>query len=31
MTLGQEFGGFAANIAHAANEVERSARNSCAS
>jgi aspartate ammonia-lyase len=26
MTLGQEFGGFAANIAHAAKEVERSAR-----
>ena len=26
MTLGQEFSGFAANIAHAAKEVERSAR-----
>ena len=26
MTLGQEFGGFAANVAHAAEEVERSAR-----
>ena len=26
MTLGQEFGGFAANVAHAAKEVERSAK-----
>ena len=26
MTLGQEFGGFAANIAHAAKEVDRSSR-----
>ena len=26
MTLGQEFGGYAANVAHAAKELERSAQ-----
>ena len=29
--LGQEFGGFAANVAHAADEVERRVGSSCAS
>ena len=31
ITLGQEFGGYAANVAHAAAEVERTAEQLCTS